>query len=133
MKQIASMDIGLKRIGLALCLDEKTVLPQEAIFRKNRDQAAKDVSIFLEEWRIDTLVAGLPKGGSSEEEMSRRIKHFISLLDFGGQVAYLDEYGTSYEAKDMIKGEIKQKRDGRLDSLAAKIILERWLESKKSN
>jgi len=30
----------------------------------------------------------------------------------------------------MMKGEIKYKRDGRIDSLAAKIILERYLTKK---
>ena len=128
--RIACIDIGLKRIGVALCLDEKTVLPQKAIIRKNRVQAASEVSSFLKEWQIETLVVGIPKGGSSEEEMERRIKHFISLIDFKGSVEFEDEYGSSYEAKEAIKGEIKEKRDGRIDSMAAAIILKRWLFNK---
>jgi putative Holliday junction resolvase len=39
---------------------------------------------------------------------------------------------SSIEAEDLIKGEIKYKRDGRIDSLAAKIILERYLTKKIS-
>jgi len=124
---IAAIDIGLKRIGTAICLDEKIVMPQNAIIRKNRNQAARDVDSFLQEWQIKTLIVGLPKGGSSEEEMSRRIEHFVSLLSFEGEVFYHDEYGSSAEAKEMMKGKVKQKRDGKVDSIAAKIILERWL------
>jgi putative Holliday junction resolvase len=126
--KIASLDIGLKRIGCAICFDEKTVIPQNAILRKNRNQAARDVDSFLKAYEIDTLVVGLPKGGESEEEMKRRIEHFVSLLGYEKTLIYQDEYGSSHEAKELMKGVIKQKRDGKVDSMAAKIILERWLE-----
>jgi putative Holliday junction resolvase len=127
MKKIASIDVGLKRIGVAICLEGNIVTPQNAILRKNRNQAARDVNSFLKEWQIDTLVVGIPKGGSSEEEMTRRIEHFVSLLEFEGDVKYQDEYGSSCEAKELMQGVTKQKRDGKVDSMAAKVILERWL------
>ena len=123
----ASIDVGLKRIGVAICLDDRTVLPQNAILRKNRNQAARDLKQFLEEWEIDQLIVGLPKGGSSEAEMERRIKHFVSLLELDIPVVYQDEQGSSFEAVEMTKGDFKHKKDGRLDSIAAKIILERHL------
>lgn len=132
MKKIASIDVGLKRIGTALCLNADIVTPQDAILRKNRNQASHDISKFLKDWEIDILVVGLPKGGSSEEEMQRRIEHFVSLLDFDKEVVYIDEYGSSMEAKEMMQGVTKQKRDGKVDSLAAKIILERYLFSLKN-
>ena len=126
--KIASIDVGLKRIGLAICLDGKIVLPQDAILRKNRNQAARDVKAFLEAWEIELLVVGLPKGGSSEEEMERRIRHFVSLLELENiRVEYQDEAGSSFEAKELTQGIFKHKRDGKIDSIAAKIILERWL------
>ena len=126
--KVASIDVGLKRIGVAICLDGSIVLPQDAVLRKNRNQAAKDINIFLEEWEIEQLIVGLPKGGSSEEEMERRIKHFVSLLELTIPVAYQDEQGSSFEAKELTMGDFKHKKDGRLDSVAAKIILERYLK-----
>ncbi|SFV51370.1 Putative Holliday junction resolvase YggF [hydrothermal vent metagenome] len=125
--KLASIDVGLKRIGVAICLDDSIVLPQNAILRKNRNQAAKDIQTFLQEWQIEKLIVGLPKGGSSEQEMERRIKHFVSLLALEIPVAYQDEQGSSFEAKELTMGDFKHKRDGRLDSVAAKIILERYL------
>ena len=126
---VAAIDVGLKRIGTALCLDGSTVLPQPAIQRRNRKQAARDVRSFLEEWQVDTLIIGLPRGGSSEAEMERRIRHFVGLLEVSEEieVQYQDEAGSSAEAKEQMQGTVRQKRDGRIDSLAAKIILERWL------
>jgi len=131
--KIAAIDIGLKRIGIALCLDGSIVLPQEAILRKNRNQAAREVVELLKEWEIDTLIVGLPRGGSSEAEMERRIQHFVSLLNLPDsiKVHYQDEQGSSHEAKEQMRGTVKQKRDGRIDSIAAKIILERWLMMKQ--
>lgn len=126
--KLASIDIGLKRIGVAINLTSDIVTPQNAILRKNRNQAANEVKAFLKEWEIDKLIVGFP---SASEEMQRRINHFVGLLDIDIPIEYCEENMSSIEAEDMMKGQIKYKRDGRVDSLAAKIILERYL-SKKS-
>ncbi len=125
--KLASIDVGLKRIGVAICLDGNIVMPQNAILRKNRNQAARDVNAFLKEWEIEKLIVGLPKDAESSEEMERRIKHFVSLLDLDIAVVYQDEQSSSIEAKELTMGIFKHKKDGKLDSIAAKIILERWL------
>ncbi|MCF6201184.1 MAG: Holliday junction resolvase RuvX [Hydrogenimonas sp.] len=131
-KRVAAIDVGLKRIGTAISLDGSTALPQQPIMRRNRDQAAADVDRFLKEWKIDRLVVGLPESGAGAEEMGRRIRHFTSLLEFNGEILYIDEYGSSKEAAEMMRGVTRQRRDGRLDSIAAQIILERYLQRGRS-
>jgi len=42
------------------------------------------------------------------------------LLDFLGEIEYQDEYGSSQEAKEMMKGITKIRKDGNLDSLSVK-------------
>jgi len=126
-KKYASIDIGLKRIGCALSLASSIVNPQEAILRKNREQASRDVDKFLQDWEIDTLVVGYPE---SSEDMKPRVEHFVKLLKFPKEIVFQNENLSSQEAKELTKGEIKHKRDGRIDSIAAKIILERYLASK---
>ena len=128
MKYLA-LDIGLKRIGVALSTHKDVVTPLEAIIRKNRNQAANEVKNYIQEWQPDTLVVGIPLGGSSEEEMRRRIEHFMKLVAFDGIVEFQDEALSSVEAKERLKGEMKHLRDGRIDSVAAMIILERYLAS----
>lgn len=130
--KIACIDVGLKRIGVAICLDNKIVLPQNAILRKNRNQAAHDIKLFLNEWKIEKLIVGLPLCGSSSDEMSRRIKHFVSLLELDDiEIVYQDEQNSSFEAKERTAGVFKHSKDGRIDSMAATIILERYLGNKK--
>ena len=126
MKYLA-IDLGLKRIGLAYSAHKDIVTPLPAIIRKNRNQASDEVKIAIKEWEIETVVIGIPLGGSSEDEMRRRIAHFMNLVDFSGEVFYQDEAGSSKEAEALMKGEIKQIRDGRVDSISAMIILQRYL------
>ncbi|WP_323591673.1 Holliday junction resolvase RuvX [Aliarcobacter butzleri] len=126
--KLASIDVGLKRIGVAICLTSDIVTPQNAILRKNRNQAANDVNTFLKEWEIEKLIVGFP---TSSEDMQNRIKHFVNLLELQIPYEFCEENMSSIEAEELIKGEIKYKRDGRVDSLAAKIILERYLKNKQ--
>ena len=120
---IMAIDVGLKRIGVALAVGQ-TVMPQTPVLRKNRNQAARDVSAVLREYGVKKLVVGVPLGGSSEDEMRRRIAHFVSLLEFDGEVVYQDEAMSSFEASEIYA---EDRRDGRLDSIAAMIILKRYL------
>jgi len=126
MKYIA-IDLGLKRIGLAYSAHKDLVTPLPAVIRKNRNQASDEVRKVLKEWEADAVVIGIPLGGSSEDEMKRRIEHFMNLVDFDGEIFYQDEAGSSLEAESMMKGEIKYIRDGRVDSISAMIILQRYL------
>jgi len=130
--KIAAIDIGLKRIGVAFCLQSDIVIPKDAILRKNRDQAANEVDNFLKEWGIEVLIVGFPLEGKSADEMQKRIKHFVSLLKFEGKIIYVDEDFSSYEAKELSKGIFKQKKDGRIDSFSAAVILERYLLNKEA-
>ena len=120
---IMAIDVGLKRVGVALAVGQ-TVMPQTPVLRKNRNQAARDVSAVLREYGAKKLVVGVPLGGSSEDEMRRRIAHFVSLLEFEGEVVYQDEAMSSFEASEIYA---EDRRDGRLDSSAAMIILKRYL------
>lgn len=126
-----AIDLGLKRIGLAYSAHKDIVTPLKAIIRKNRNQASDEVKKAIKEWEITTIVVGIPLGGSSEDEMRRRVAHFMNLVDFEGDVFYQDEAGSSKEAESLMKGEMKQLRDGRIDSIAAMIILQRYLYSIK--
>ena len=123
-----AIDLGLKRIGIAYSPDAKMVSPLKAIERRNRNQAASEVKSLLLEWDVEALVVGIPMGGSSEDEMRRRVAHFLNLVNFSGEIFYQDESDSSIEAEALMKGDIKYRRDGRVDSIAAMIILKRYLK-----
>ncbi len=126
MERIIAIDVGLKRIGVAYTPNKSVVVPLPAIIRKNRNQAAREVEKILKEYKADTLVVGLPM---TNEEMQIRIKHFVSLLNFNGKIEFVDESYTSAVVENEMKGKIKYKRDGRVDSLVAKMLLEKFINS----
>ncbi|MCR4941563.1 MAG: Holliday junction resolvase RuvX [Campylobacter sp.] len=121
-EKIIALDIGLKRIGMAYAYGE-VVMPLTPILRKNRKQAASEVSEAIKQREVEKIIVGIPLGGLSEDEMRRRVKHFVSLLNFKGEVFYQDEAFSSFEASELVK----DKRDGKFDSIAAMIILKRYL------
>jgi len=128
MEKIIAIDVGLKRIGLAYTPNASVVVPLTAIIRKNRNQAAKEVDEKLKEYKANILVVGLPL---TNEDMQKRIKHFVNLLNFDGKIEFVDESYTSAVVEEEMKGKIKYKRDGRVDSLVAKMLLERFLKNYK--
>ena len=130
MEKFIAIDVGLKRIGVAYTPNASVVVPLSAIIRKNRNQAAREVEKILNEYKANTLVVGLPK---TNEEMQIRIKHFVSLLNFEGKIEFVDESYTSAVVEEEMKGKIKYKRDGRVDSLVAKMLLERFLKTYKND
>lgn len=135
MQNILALDIGLKRIGIAKSI-QSIPIPLPPILRKNRNQAAKEVSQVICDSKIQTLIIGLPQESESSAEMERRIKHFVSLLEIPNNIKihFIDESFSSFEALQRMQGSKKsKKKDGSLDSLAAMIILERFLVSQKQN
>lgn len=131
-KKILACDIGLKRIGLAI-YTQGIILPLAPILRKNRNQASIALSAILKEKQIEILVVGIPYLDYEETHtMEKRIKHFVSLLDFQGEIISIDETLSSKTAQESLfelnKKERKEKiKNGELDSLAAMEILKRYL------
>ena len=103
-------DIGLKRIGVAI-YSNGIILPLEPILRKNRNQASQALKHLLKSKSISTLIVGMPQSeDGSEHEMQRRIRHFISLVEFDGEVVYVDESFTSAEAQERLMALGKKER-----------------------
>ncbi|GAA8822877.1 Holliday junction resolvase RuvX [Helicobacter pylori] len=127
---ILACDVGLKRIGIAVLLNG-VILPLEAILRRNRNQASRDLSDLLREKNIQVLVVGKPN--ESYADTNARIEHFIKLVDFKGEIVFINEDRSSIESYENLEHLGKKNKrlaikDGRLDSLSACRILERYYQ-----
>ncbi|WP_187918652.1 Holliday junction resolvase RuvX [Helicobacter pylori] len=132
---ILACDVGLKRIGIAVLLNG-VVLPLEAILRRNRNQASRDLSDLLREKNIQVLVVGKPH--ESYADTNARIEHFIKLVDFKGEIVFINEDNSSIEAYENLeylgkKNKRLATKDGRLDSLSACKILECYCQQVLKN
>lgn len=122
MENILALDLGLKRIGVAISI-MKIPMPQPAIIRINRNQAATAVKELIKKHKITKIIIGVPMGGSAESEMRKRAEHFANLLEFNPCIFY-DESFTSREAAKIISS---KKKDGKQDSIAAFLLLKDYL------
>lgn len=107
------------------------ILPLEAILRHNKNQASRDLSDLLREKNIQVLVVGKPH--ESYADTNARIEHFIKLVDFKGEIVFINEDRSSIEAYENLehlgrKNKRLAIKDGRLDSLSACRILERYCQ-----
>ncbi len=132
---ILACDVGLKRIGIAVLLNG-VILPLEAILRRNKNQASRDLSVLLREKNIQVLVVGKPN--ESYADTNARIEHFIKLVDFKGEIVFINEDNSSIEAYDNLehlgrKNKRLAIKDGQLDSLSACRILERYCQKVLKN
>ncbi|WQW44189.1 Holliday junction resolvase RuvX [Helicobacter pylori] len=132
---ILACDVGLKRIGIAVLLNG-VVLPLEAILRRNKNQASRDLSDLLRKKDIQVLVVGKPSENYVDTNI--RIEHFIKLVDFKGEIVFINEDRSSIEAYENLEHLGKKNKrlaikDGRLDSLSACRILERYCQQVLKN
>ena len=134
MGRILALDVGKKRIGLAVS-DELGITAQglETLQRTRiRDdiRALKEVSDRLE---VRTVLVGRPLHMSgSESRQSEYIQEFAERLrtDLGRPVVYWDERLTSVEAERALRetGASLEQRKKSVDRMAAMLLLESYLD-----
>lgn len=124
-----AIDFGLKRLGVAKSI-EGIVFALAPIIRKNRNQASYELRKILIENNAKKLIVGISEDGA----IGDRVHHFLRLVDFKGEIVFINEDYSSIQAHDlMVHKKYQQRRrarkDGRLDSLSAVVILNRYLEN----
>lgn len=130
--KILALDIGTKRVGIAISDAEgKIAFPRAAFAWKNKAAFLKRVHEIVHEEKIGMIVLGLPLDENNEAtEWSERIQALgMKLSGFTElPVHFIDEFQTSREAQSKIPFRRDRRKKGSDDSLAAQIILERYLE-----
>ena len=130
MHKIMALDIGTKRIGIALS-DYLNVIANAHCYipRLPEDKALSEIKKIASENRVEKIVVGVPlnmdgtKGFQAEDciEFSKKLT--------GYEIIYEDERLTSEEAEENLKArKINfRKEKGLVDMESAKIILEQYL------
>ena len=125
-----ALDVGEKRIGLALANDEvKIAVPFG--WQENTDNIVQEIIEELIKNDISTIVVGYPRNQSGEATLQTEyVEKFVSRLaeiDLDIDIVYQDESLTSVEAERRL-GRVKDK--GEIDAEAASIILQDYLDEK---
>ncbi len=136
--RLLGLDLGTKKVGIAVSDElQFTVRGVSIIKRQGWKKFLNEIISYLDEFDAKALVIGLPYNfDGTESEMSseaRRIARNFSLsLDI--PVYLQDERVSTYEARRRLwkSGANEKKLKERLDSEAAAIILEDFIDRKRT-
>ena len=134
---IAALDLGRRRIGIALCDDDgAAVLPLDALERRGGQADLAATMRRLGNLGVTKIIVGLPlnmdgsvgPAARAAEDFAVRLSEFCGLT-----VETCDERLSSMEAEERLR-ELPGRRGRaktKVDALAAAIILERWLRERR--
>lgn len=129
---LLAFDFGTSHIGVAAGQTvTASATPLAPLKARDGVPDWEQVAALLAEWRPAAVVVGLPLNmDDSESELSRRARRFANRVHgrFGLEVVLHDERLSSAEARGRLApGDPERRRGGRIDSLAAVVILESYL------
>ena len=138
MGRILGVDFGETRIGLALT-DENQIIayPLEVInYKGSYKRAAYLVAEKARQWEVELIVVGMPymmngTSGEKAKETHRFAQYLTSIMDL--PVAEWDERLSTVQASRLMRqaGVKEKKQRGKLDKIAASIVLESYLFSQE--
>ncbi len=126
-------DFGTKRIGVAVGQAlTKTASPLKNLSAQDGVPDWQLIQKLIEQWRPQALIVGIPLNmDGSEQAITKRARRFANRLHerFKLPVHGIDERLTTVSARSELfdSGGYKALKKQEIDSFAAKLILESWL------
>ena len=134
-ERIVALDIGTKRIGVAV--SDALGLgasPVKLIQRNNDRQALSEIEKICNEYRTNTILIGIPYNmDGTLGFQAKNCLNFIKPLENRYKILKQDERLSSQAAEDILKQKGKKytKNKGLVDTTAACVILQEYLENNR--
>ena len=134
MHKLMSLDVGTKRIGIALS-DYLQVIatPHSFINREPENKAIEEITKIAKENRVEKIIVGIPVNmdGTTGFQAQNCIDFAQKILGF--DIIFEDERLTSEEAEERLRSRKIdfRKNKGLVDTESAVIILEQYLSRKR--
>ena len=132
-----AFDYGLKKTGVAIAQSiTKTASPLLSLKMINGEPDWDDIDSIFENFKPNCAIFGRPKKQMNESNsLTKRINSFSSKIEKRYQISigFINEHLTSKIAKDKLKEQrqegilLRQIKKGQIDSMAATIILQEWM------
>jgi len=129
-RSIISLDVGEKRIGVAVAdIGVKIAVPYETILVDGNE--VRSIAEILDRENADAIVVGYPRNQAGEPTaQTRYVENFVEKLsDLPARIYYQDESLTSVLAEQQLAAHGRPYRRSDIDSQAAAIILQDYLET----
>lgn len=138
MSRIIGLDHGSRRIGVAVG-DSETGLAfaRDALRRRRTDDDVAAVLALARREGASEAILGLPRNmDGSEGSQAEAARRFGDRLAAAGlAVRYVDERLTTWQAGEQLAegGRRPDRHSGELDSAAARLILQEYLDAQRSH
>ncbi len=133
----AGIDLGKVRVGVAVA-DELGLMahPRPHLDGKHPGRLVEALAALAQQEQIEVFVVGLPRSLSGVEGLpARRARRFAERLRqrTGVPVELVDEWLTTREAGDRLRAAGLREHEfrDRIDSAAAAILLQSWLDAQR--
>ena len=137
MERILALDVGQRRIGVAVC-DPLGLTAQglETLERRNRRQDLEALKKLAQQYQVGMILVGQPLHMSGRAgAQAERAEAFAEVLrrHLGVEVRMWDERLTTAEAQRVLRasGIGLEKRKRAVDRLAAVLLLQSYLDSSR--
>ena len=138
-----AFDYGLKKTGVAIGQSiTMTASPLTSLSMDNGEPNWSEIDIIFEDFKPSCAVFGMPEEHINiDKTLVDNIKTFSSEIKkrYGISIKFINEHLTSKIAKDQLKEQRqegilhRQLKKGQIDSMAASIILQEWMNSEEIN
>lgn len=137
-KKILGIDLGEKRIGVALALmPERIAVPLVVLTPADENTLAEEIIRLMKRYSAETLIVGLPMDlndamGIAAQKVRKRVEKLKDKT--GGEWIFWDESYSTRDAQDfLIQSKVsRKKRKEVIDKLAAQTILQSYLNSQRT-
>ncbi|MGA9350262.1 MAG: Holliday junction resolvase RuvX [Anaerolineae bacterium] len=139
MMRVLALDVGEKRIGVAISdLSQTLARSLKVIQGGSRQEGFAIVARLIEEYEVEKVVVGYPRSldgmaGAQAERVERYAADLAKALTV--PVLLWDERFSTVSAERLMKeaGLRGEKKQERVDAVAAAVILQDYLDSHYSN
>lgn len=137
MSRIVALDVGEKRIGVAVSDETQTLArPAQTLERAGLAHDIQTLAALLAQHHADTIVVGYPLSLSGEAgPQAGRVKRYAERLAAAlpATVVLWDERYSTLEASERLSAAGRRRRGdkGQLDAAAAAVILQDYLDSRR--
>ena len=129
-KAILSLDVGIKRIGLAYCdslFITVNILP--AVNRDKNNTELKTIKNHIKKLNLRGFIVGLPlddEGQMTSQALDCETYGEFLFNELKLPFSFVNEHSSTWESTNRFG--VKKDKSGLIDSLSAKIILEQWIQ-----
>ncbi len=138
MQRILAIDYGMRRIGLAISDPLQIIAtPLKTLRIVDYEDGIKQLITLCDEHQPEKIIMGYPIGTSGDKtDQTRLVDKVIDSLKVHLKIPIIewDERYTSVQAKSILHQQGRNIRDdkGLVDQLAARIMLQEYLNSQSS-